>query len=141
MRYSTITQIGTFTAFDPSATDYLYLDPERCTGGADAPLRTIVEDAPGQDAGLIFPPLDGPQVITLVGDLTIQSAGDDSGYFAALDTLLASLKAAINALKAAPDDLVHSGGTLSVWKNAPVETSWAGNVMTVTFGLIVDVGL
>jgi hypothetical protein len=139
VRYSTISAIGGFSALTSATPDYLALDANRCSGGADAPLRTTIEPAPGADGALIFAPFDDAQIITLAGDLTITSDGSDAGYFAALDTLLASLKAALDALKAAPDDLVHSGGTLKVWKQAPLETSWAGITMSVTFGLVVDV--
>lgn len=138
MRYSSISAIGDFTALSESSYDYLALNPAACSGGADAPLRTTVEDAPGADGALIEPPLDGAQIITLAGLLIVTSAGDESGYLSALDTLLGSLKSALDALKAAPDDLVHSGGTLSVWKYAPLDTSWNGTLMSVTFGLIVD---
>jgi hypothetical protein len=141
MRYSSISAIGDFTALSSATPDYLRIDPTKCSGGADAPLRTTIEPAPGQDGALIFPPLDDAQIITLAGDLVITSSGSDSGYFAALDTLYASLKAAIDALKTAPDDLVHSGGSLSVWKYAPIDTSWAGITKSVTFALVVDVGL
>jgi hypothetical protein len=139
VRYSTISAIGVFTALSSATPDYLHIDPTRCSGGADAPLRTSVEPAPGADGALIFPALDDAQIITLAGDLVITSAGDESGYFSALDTLIAALKSALDALKAAPDDLVHSGGTLSVWKYAPLETSWGGITQSVTFGLVVDV--
>lgn len=138
MRYSTITAIGGFTEINGGATDHLRLVPSRCTGGADAPLRVNVEDAPGADGALIFPPLDGPQIITLSGDLDIRSTGVEVGYLAAIDTLLGILKSDLDALKASPGSLVHSGGTLSVWKYAPIETSWDGTIMGVTFGLIVD---
>lgn len=141
MRYSTISAIGGFTAINGGATDYLHLVPSNCSGGADAPLRTTVEDAPGLDGALIFPPFDGAQVITLSGDFVIKSAGDESGYLAAQDTLFGSLKSALDALKTAPDDLVHSGGSLKVWKYAPIDTSWDDNakILSVTFSLIVDV--
>lgn len=139
MRYSTISQLGGFTAFDIGSTDYLRLDPTKCTGGEDAPLRTTVEAAPGADGVLIFPPLDDAQIITLVGDLIIKSASDESGYFAAMDTLQASLKSALDALKTAPDDLVHAGGTRQVWKYAGIESSYQGALKTLTFSVIVDV--
>lgn len=139
MRYTSISQIGTFTALDEGSTDYLRLVPGSCSGGADAQLRTTVEPAAGIDGPLIFPALDDAQIITLAGDLIINSAGTEPDYFDAIDTLLASLKSALDALKSAPDDLVHSGGTLSVWKYAPIDTTWAGITMSVTFGLVVDV--
>lgn len=138
MRYSTISAIGGFTALTPATADYLRIDPARCTGGADAPLRTTVEPAPGANGVLIFPPLDDAQIITLAGDLIITSTVVEAGYFSAVDTLLAAIKSALDALKTAPDDLVHSAGTLSVWKYAPLDTSWAGTIMSVTFGLVVD---
>lgn len=139
MRYTTISQIGAFTALSPDAGDWLHLDPEACQGGDDAPLRTPTQQVPGGDGVYVSPPLDDAWILTLVGALTITSAGDESGYFAAEDALLASLKGALDDLKTAPDDLVHSGGTLSVWKNAAIVGSRAGLIKTVTFGLIVDV--
>lgn len=140
MRYSTISAIGDFTALSAASTDYLHLVPSRCSGGADAPLRTTVEDAPGLDGALIFPPFEGAQIITLSGDFVIKSAGDESGYLAAQDTIFGSLKTALAALKAAPDDLVHSGGSLKVWKYASIDTGWDDDakILSVTFGLIVD---
>lgn len=139
MRYATISQLGTFTAFDDGSDDYLHLDPTACTGGEDAPLRTTVEDAPGLDGVLVMPPFDGAQIITLAGDLIITSATDDAGYFTAMDTLAAAIKSALDAMKAAPDDLVHSGGTLKVWKYAAIDTSYQGALKRVTFGVVVDV--
>jgi hypothetical protein len=139
VRYSTISQIGSFAALTPASGDYLALDPAACQGGGDAPLRTTTEQRAGGDGVYIFPPFDDAWIITLSGKLVITSAGDESGMFAAEDTLFASLKAALDALKAAPDDLVHSGGTLSVWKNAPIVDARDGLDLRVTFGLIVDV--
>lgn len=139
MRYSTISAIGGFTALSSSSADYLFLDPSSCTGGSDAPLRTTVEPAPGLDGVLVFPPLNDAQVLTLAGVLRITSAVTESGYISALDTLLASLKTALDALKTAPGNLVHSGGTLKVWKYAPLESAWSQAQMSVTFGLVVDV--
>lgn len=139
MRYSSISAIGDFTALTPASIDYLRLDPTRCAGGDDAPLRVTVEPAPGEDGALIFAPLDDAQILTLAGDLVITSSGTEAGYFAALDTLFGSLKTALDALKTAPDDLVHSGGTLKVWKYAQIDSSWTGIVKSVTFGLVVDV--
>lgn len=139
MRYNTISQIGGFTALSAATPDYLRLDATACTGGDDPPLRTTIEPAPGVDGVLVFPPLDDAWIITLAGDLVITSAGDEAGYLAAQDTLLASLKSALDSLKTAPGNLVHSGGTLKVWKQAPLAGSWSGIVKSVTFGLVVDV--
>lgn len=137
MRYSTISAIGSFTALSPASSDYLWLDPSRCSGGVDAPLRTTVEPAPGADGVLIEPPLDDAQIITLSGRLIVTS--DAQGVFSsACDTLLASLKTALDALKASPGNLVHAGGTLSVWKYAPLDTTFDGAAMYVTFALVVD---
>jgi hypothetical protein len=139
MRYSTISQIGSFTAVNGGAADYFLPDPTKCTGGDDAPLRTTVEPAPGLDGALILPPLDDAQIITLAGPLIITSAGDEAGYFAAMDTLFAALKTALAALKVAPDDLVSSDGTVKVWKYAGIDSGWEDLTKTVTFGLVVDV--
>ncbi len=140
MRYSTISAIGAFTALSAASADYLHLVPSRCSGGADASVRITVEDAPGADGTLIFPAFDGAQVILLGGDFVIKSDGADPGYFSAQDTVFASLKAALDTLKSAPGDLVHSGGTLKVWKHDPLDTTWDDNakILSVTFGLIVD---
>lgn len=139
MRYSTISAIGSFTALSPASTDWLFLVPSECSGGGDVDLRTDVEDAPGADGGLIQSPLDAAQIITLSGRLLINSAGDDAGYYAAEDTLFASLKAALDAMKAAPDDLVHSGGSLSCWKYSRIGDGRDGLLKTVMFDLVVDV--
>lgn len=140
MRVSTISQIGTFTALSPDAApDWLRLDPARCSGTSDAPLRTTVEPAPGADGALVFPPLDDAQIVTLGGDLIITSVSGDPFYMDAVDALFAALKAALDALKAAPDSLVSNDGTVAVWKYAPLEPSWQNALMGVTFGLVVDV--
>lgn len=142
IRVQSITSLGAFAAFDNTHADYIQLDPARCTGGADAPLRTTLEPAPGEDGSLIFEPFDDAQILTLVGDVFITSNGGSSeaGYFAAYDTLIASLIAALDAGKAAPIDLVHAGGTAKVWKYAPVEETWANYwFASVTFGVVVDV--
>lgn len=143
MRYRTISRIGAFTALTAADGDYLALAPSRCSGGGDAPQRTTVEDAPGLDGALILPPLDGPQIIALAGDLVVTSTGlsSEPGYREAVDDLLASLRTAADALKVAPDELIHAGGTLMVWKNGPVEESWDDHetVCAVTFSVIVDV--
>lgn len=139
MRYSTISAIGIFTALSPSSPDYLALDPSACQGGGDPPLRITTEPRSGQGGVYIFPPLDDAWIITLSGKLVIRSASDEAGHFAAEDTLFASLKAALDLLKSAPDDLVHSGGTLAVWKYAPIVDAREGLDLRVTFGLLVDV--
>lgn len=139
MRYSTISQLGTFTAFSSASADYLRLDPTRCTGGEDAPLRTNLEAIPGGDGVYVLPPFDDAQIITLAGDLIITSAVTDAGYFSAQDTLLASLKSALNALKSARGNLVHAGGTLHVWKYGPLDSGYQGALKSVTFSVVVDV--
>lgn len=142
MRYNTITAIGTFTALEGAAADYLHLVPSRCSGGDDAEVDMDMEPAAGADGVDVFSILDGQMPITLSGDLLITSTGVDAAYLAAVDTLLASLKTALNALKAAPDDLVHSGGTLSVWKRGKLDPVWDDDtkILSVTFGLLVANG-
>ncbi len=142
--YAGISAIGDFTdlQLDASTLDYLAIDPSRCSGGGDAPLRTELEQAPGLDGALIFPPLDDAQIITLVGDIVIHSTGDSAGsdYRAAITTLYASLKTALDALKIAPDDLVFPAGSLKVWKNGPLDPTWTDfHICAVTFSLVVDV--
>lgn len=142
IRYQAITGIGAFTALDSSHADYLAIDPNRCSGLGDAPLRTTVYDAPGQDGSLIYAPLDGQKIVTLAGDLIVTSTGysAETGYFAAVDTLYDSLKTALDALKTAPGNLVTPGGTLKVWKYGPLEETWQNYwACSVTFSLIVDV--
>jgi len=140
--YQSITAIGSFTALTPADEDYLAIDPAKCSGGGGPPPRTTIEAAPGQPGALIFPPLDDAWIITLAGDLFVTSTGHSSeeGYFAAVATLFASLKAALDSLKTAPGSLVHSGGTESVWFNAAIDPTWQDFFMcSVTFGLVVDV--
>lgn len=140
--YQSISGIGAFVALDSSHADYMKIDPSRSTGLGDAALRTTTYDAPGQDGELIFPPLDGAHIITLVGDLIVTSVGDSSqpGYFAAVDALYTSLKTALDAMKTTPGDLLNPGGTLKVWKYGPLEESWQNYwACSVTFSLIVDV--
>lgn len=143
MDYKSISGIGGFAALTAASADYLAIAPSRCSGGGDAPLRTTVEDAPGADGVLILPPLDGAQIITLAGDLFVTSTGHsaEAGYDAAVQALFTSLKAALDALKTAPGNLVHSGGTLKVWKYGPLDDAWddSGHMCSVTFSLIVDV--
>lgn len=140
MRVSTIEQIGVFTALSPTAApDWLRLDPGRCSGVSDKPLRTTVEPVAGGDGAFVFPPLDDAQIMTLGGDLIITSVSGDPFYMDAVDALFASLKAALDALKTAPGPLVSNDGTAAIWKYAPLDSSWQGALMGVTFGLVVDV--
>lgn len=140
--YQKITGIGAFTALSNADADYLALDPSRCTGLGDAALRTTTYDAPGEDGELIFPALDGQHIITLVGDIVCTSAdtGTMDDYFAAVDTLYASLKSALDGMKSTAGDLVTAGGTLKVKKYGPADDAWQNFwVCSVTFSLIVDV--
>lgn len=139
--YQQITGIGGFTALSSASADYLALDPAACTGLGDPSLRTTVYDKPGTDGELVYPPKAGQHIITLVGDLVVTSTGysADAGYFTAVDALYNSLKTALDAMKTTPGNLVTPGGTISVWKYAPLEESWQNYwVCRVTFGLIAD---
>lgn len=142
IRYASIEAIGSFTALSNFDQDYLAIDPARCSGGGGPPQRTNIEDAPGLPGALIFPPLDGAWVLTLAGDLFVTSVGASSepGYFEAVDTLIASLKAALDSLQTAAGSLIHAGGTESVWFNSALDPTWTDFFMcSVTFGLVVDV--
>lgn len=143
IRVSTITGIGDFTDLAADVADYLALAPSRCTGLGGPSLRPTEDDAPGQGGSFIEPPLDGAWIITLVGDLVVTSTGHsaETGYREAIDTLYASLDDAFEALKAAPDDLVHGGGTLKVWAHGALDPTWDDleTICSVTFSLIVDV--
>jgi hypothetical protein len=144
IRPSTIESIGDFTdlEMDVSTLDWLALRPSACTGLGGGSLRNTVEDAPGEPGTLIEPPLDGAWVITLAGDLVVTSTGlsSETGYREAIDTLYASLSDAFDALKLAPDDLVHGGGTLKVWAYGEIDPTWDDleTICSVTFSLIVD---
>lgn len=140
----TISQIGAFTAFawTVDTPDYFAIDPTRCSDCDDPPVRVTEEPAPGIDGALILPGLDDVWTPTIGGDLVVTSNGNSSeaGYFTALETLYASLKSALDALKAAPDTLVHADGTLQVWKHGPAEKTWTNYWQaSVTFELTVDV--
>jgi hypothetical protein len=136
VRWNSISAIGTLTDVNTSSGDCLIPIPARCKRARS--LRTTVEDAPGDDGALVFPPLDGAEILTIGGILRIRSATSESGYLSAVDTLLATIDTALLALKAAPDDLVHSGGTLSVWLYAHLDEAWDNALMNVTFSLVVE---
>lgn len=140
MRYNSITAIGTLSNVNAATGDCLRLDPDACTGGEMASLRPVVEDAPGADGSLNFPALTGAWIITLSGFLLIRSAGDEAGYFAAIDTLEASVVAALNAMRAAPANVVSSSGTISCWLYSPYQAQWEQRLLTkrCTFSLVVE---
>jgi len=142
-----ITQIGSFTAIDNDflgvgLEDYLAIAPDACSGFGDAPVRATVYDAPGRHGALVYPPKDGALAMTLVGDLVVTSTGHsvEEGYFEAVAALYASLKAALDALRDAPDDLIHLDGSMKVWKNGPLDPAWTSfYTLRVTFALVQDV--
>lgn len=142
-----ISAIGSFTAFDNSflaagLEDYLAIDPAQCSGFGDAPLRTTNYPAAGEDGVNIFAPKDDALILTIYADLIVTSTGvsNETGYLAAVVSLYQSFKSAIDALKDAPDDLVHSAGSMKVWKQGPVDPSFPSFwTMGVTFSLIQDV--
>lgn len=138
MRPETITAIGDFTALTDSDTDYLAIDPGRCSGVDDAPLRTTVYPKAGTDGAFVFPPLDDAQILTLCGAAIINSAGEPDDYRDAVETLFQSLLSALNAMKAAPDALVHTDGSVDVRKHSAAEKSWEGAVCFFTFAVVVD---
>jgi hypothetical protein len=138
VRYSSISAIGAFTALAPASTDWLALDPRRCSGGAGPSLRAYYEDVPGGDGVLVYDALDGAQIVTLAGDLIITSAGDEAGYLAAIDTLYGSLASALATGKTGDITLTHSGGSLSCRYYSAIDHGWDGAVKSVTFGLIVN---
>lgn len=138
MRYDTISAIGDFTALTAASTDYLRLDPGRCVGGDDPPLRTRIQPKPGAHGAFVYPPLDDAQIITLAGVVVIESGSSDGDYLDSVEDLYQDLKAALDAMRAAPDDLVHADGSLSVWKYAPAEKSWDATVCSITFSVVVD---
>ncbi len=134
IRFGSVTAIGSFTALTSSSTDYLSLTPSRCV---DTPtLRTTVEDAPGAPGVLVFPPLRGARILTFGGQVVIRSDGSDSGYYSAIDTLVASLESALAAMEGAPDDVDHSGGSLSCWAYAPNAPTWDDITRLCTFSLV-----
>lgn len=142
MIYEEISAIGAFTALSEADGDYFAIDPRACSGGDDAETRVTVEDAPGSDGVLIEPPLDGAQIITLVGDFVVVSVGlsAETGYKTAVQAVVDDLKSAVNDGKAAPIDLVHPGGTLKVWKYSKVDPTWPSFwVCRATFSVVVDV--
>lgn len=140
-RPDSITAIGSFTALTDADADYLAIDRRVCSGFGDADPTTDTEPAPGQDGALIFPPLDDGQILTIVGDLVVTSTGlsAEAGYEAAVDSLYAELKSAVNDGKTAPIDITHTGGTVKVWKHSRIDTAWPEFwVCRVTFSVIVD---
>ena len=139
---ATITTIGGFTAFTDADEDYLAADWKACTGLGGPDLRVDDdENAADTDGDFVFPRLDGPWIVTLVFDVVVTSTGPtaDDGYRAAVNARVSSLITALNAMKAAPDDLTHAGGTEQAWFHSKVEPSWTSDdVCRVTFGLKID---
>lgn len=134
VRFGSITAIGSFTALNGTAADYLSLTPSRCV---DTPtLRTTVEHKPGAPGVLVLPALAGERILTFGGQVVIRSAGDEAGYFSAIDTLVASLESALDSMAAAPDDVDHSGGSLACWAYSPLVPTWEDVIRIVTFGLV-----
>jgi hypothetical protein len=137
-----ITDIGAFTALSSAVPDYLAIDPQRCSGFLGAPLRVTEEPAPGQSGSLILPPFEDGQILTIGGDMVITSNGGSSedDYFDAMDTLIGSLKSALNALQTAADDLAWPDGSVKVWQHGELDDEWTSYwTLAVTFSLIVDV--
>lgn len=142
MRPETISAVGSFTSFASGSGDWVCVDIEACTGCDDAPLRTTVQPRPGDHGAFVFPSFDDAQIITLVVVAMIDSLSSPvvpDDYRAAVETLFQSLRSALDAMKSAPDDLVHEDGTVSVWKHSPVEKSWSGVVCRFTFSVVIDV--
>lgn len=137
MRAETITAIGGFTALTDSTTDYLAIDPGRCSGEGDAPLRTTLIPKAGADGVFVFPPFDDAQIITLCGAAIINSTGEPDTYRAAVETLFQLLRTALNAMKASTGTLTHTGGSSTIRKHAPLEKSWEGPVCFFTFSVVV----
>jgi hypothetical protein len=136
----TITAIGAFTALSSATADYLQLDPQRCSLPANGTARTTVEPKAGADGVFVELALEGEQILTLGGDLIVTSNGNSSeaGYFTAVATLIASLKTALDALKAADANLVHAGGSTPVRWYSALEPTWQNFfACSVTFGLVV----
>jgi hypothetical protein len=78
--------------------------------------------------------------MTIVGDIVIGSSDTTSGSLAATVTLYQELKTSLDLLKAASGSLVHSAGSMKVWKNGPLDPSFTSYwTMRVTFSLIQDV--
>lgn len=128
--YSSISAIGTFTDVNTGTGAHLFLDPARCAGGADADLRTSVENKGGTDGVNVSPAMDGAQIITLAGPILISTS------FADYATVLGDLKDALELMKAAPDDLVHGGGSIPCWKYSRIDPAWDRGIMVVTFSLL-----
>jgi hypothetical protein len=139
---ATISKIGGFTAFTDAAADYLNAVPDSCTGLGGPDLRVDDdENAADTDGDLIFPRLDGAWITTLVFEVVATSTGPtaDDGYRAAVNAVIASLNTALDAMKAAPDDLTHAGGTEQAWFHSKVEPTWVDyHTCHVTFGLKID---
>jgi hypothetical protein len=62
-----------------------------------AGIRSTVEDAPQTGGGIWQPFLSGPRRMVFAGEIVIRSAGDETGYFAAIATWEAALAAALEA--------------------------------------------
>lgn len=138
----TITGIGSFSALTWASADWLAIDPARCSIPGQGEARTTVENKSGADSVFVEDAFEGAQILTLVGDLVVTSTGlsSEGTYFAAVSTLLGSLKTALAAMKTADANLVHSGGSTACRWYTPLEPTWINYwVCSVTFGLLVHV--
>lgn len=133
MIYSSISAVGSFTDVNTDAPPFWFVDPARCSGGDGPDLRSPTEAKSGTDGVMIFPRLDDAWVITLGGPIVGTGDPEDT------EDLIAALKAALDAMKATPDALVHPGGSLDVMYHSRLDVGWDGGLKVVTFGLIVVV--
>ena len=104
-----------------------------------AEIRTEVEDAPGQDGVLVFPPFEGGQEIVLGGHYNIVSTGVDGAYQNAIEAVEADLVVALLAMKTAADDLTWTGGgggSISVWLHRRLVPTGTATFRGVQFGLM-----
>lgn len=138
MRPESITAIGTFDALTSADTDYLAIDPGRCAGVDDAPLRTSVFPRAGADGVFVFTPYEDAQIMTLSGAAIINSASEPDDYREAVETLFQSLRSALNAGKSATITLTHADGSVDVRKYGAAEKTWEGAVCFFTFSVVVD---
>lgn len=97
MEYSaaaTLTTPGPDITFNAASGNTYWLDPTRCSGLDQAPLRTVIDPRPQTDGGLMHSNLRGPRRVTLGGLIIADTIANRN-------TLESSLKQALEAIEEA----------------------------------------
>lgn len=121
--------------FNAATGDTYQLDPSKCSGLDQAPIRAPVDNKPGADGGIVFDFLKGPRRVTLGGEFL-----NRTGTASARNTLELALIAALDLILAADGTLAitqsgQSAKSLTVRCEVPHSGS-GGFQKQFLFGLV-----